>query len=138
MGATNYGKYEWDGLWGTTFYKFSSFFDSYYYCLNLLPLSDLSVRIDSYDLRLLCQVDRVLRDQCLYLDWSVFGCKKFQKVLPNHFWQVFSFLCHFNIDQTFTYFDRPFFRINSNELCLFWKDDLEEGFFTWNHLVLAK
>ena len=76
---------------GPLFTSFQVFFYSYYYCLNLLPLSDLSVRIDSYDLRLLCQGDRVLRDQRLYLDWSVFGCKKFQKVLPNHFWQVFSF-----------------------------------------------
>ena len=59
-----------------------------------------SVRINSYEFCLLHNGDRVFRDKCLYFEWSGMGCKI---CIPNHFYQIFIYVTHFIIGQTFTF-----------------------------------
>ena len=116
----------------------------------LLLITDLSVRVDLYELRFLYNNNQVFRDKCQlfysfncrsnsYIYWPtiptessdmncvssarvnkylevnvvnwnnpVLAPKSCKKSTQNHFWQVFSFLTHFTICETFTSTGQPF------------------------------
>lgn len=73
-----------------------------------LLVADYSLRIHSYELRLLYKSGPFLRENYLYLEQSAIGRKKFQKVQPESFLKTIQFHDSFYFRRIFTFNGRPF------------------------------